>query len=246
MENTGNLDQRKKDLLIAVVREYVKTATPVGSVTLAEKYGFDFSPATIRNELAVLEELGLIEQPHTSAGRIPSEEGFQVFVDHLLDIRKKGTQPLVTKKLHVPEQDGPFELVVKDIAKHIAEVAHEAVFVAFSPRHLYYTGISHLFNQPEFEEFGRVVHFGELIDRMDGIVAALFPNVEKDPAIWIGRKNPFGNQCGTVIGRCSLGKEMTGVMGILGPLRMDYERCLSLFEMGQHLLSETFAKKIDE
>lgn len=243
MATTGTLDQRKRDLLIAVVREYVKTAVPVGSVTLAEKYGFDFSPATIRNELAALEEMGLIEQPHTSSGRIPSEEGFQTFVDHLLEARKNGERSALPKKLSVPEQDGPFEVIVKDIAKHIAEVAHEAVFVAFTPRHLYYTGISHLFNQPEFEEFGRMVHFSELIDRMDDILGGLFPSVEKDPAIWIGRKNPFGNQCGTVIGQCSFGADASGVMGILGPLRMDYERCLSLFEMGQQLLDETFAKQ---
>src|SRR5690606_3781107 len=77
------LDTRKMDILRYVVVDYVATAEPVGSRTLARKYGLGVSPATIRNEMADLEAIGLLEQPHNSAGRIPSEQGYPLFVNQL-------------------------------------------------------------------------------------------------------------------------------------------------------------------
>lgn len=79
------LDERKKKVLAAIVNDYVFTAEPVGSRTIARKYNLGVSPATIRNEMADLEELGYIEQPHTSAGRIPSNMGYRYYVDCLME-----------------------------------------------------------------------------------------------------------------------------------------------------------------
>jgi heat-inducible transcriptional repressor len=79
------LTPRQRDILRAVVRDYVLTAEPVGSRTLSRKYDLGLSAATIRNELADLEEEGLLRQPHTSAGRVPSDFGYRVFVDNLMD-----------------------------------------------------------------------------------------------------------------------------------------------------------------
>ncbi|MBC7105057.1 MAG: heat-inducible transcription repressor HrcA [Firmicutes bacterium] len=78
------MNERKQRILLAIVQDYVATAEPVGSRTIARKYGLGISPATIRNEVADLEELGYVEQPHTSAGRIPSERGYRYYVDHLM------------------------------------------------------------------------------------------------------------------------------------------------------------------
>jgi heat-inducible transcriptional repressor len=78
------LDARKKNVLMAIVQDYIATAEPVGSRTIARKYKLGVSPATIRNEMADLEEMGYIEQPHTSAGRVPSDQGYRYYVDHLM------------------------------------------------------------------------------------------------------------------------------------------------------------------
>ncbi|MCG8400611.1 MAG: heat-inducible transcriptional repressor HrcA [Firmicutes bacterium] len=78
------LDARKRNVLLAIVKDYVATAEPVGSRTIARKYKLGVSPATIRNEMADLEEMGFIEQPHTSAGRVPSDMGYRYYVDHLM------------------------------------------------------------------------------------------------------------------------------------------------------------------
>lgn len=79
------LDERKRRILQAIIKDYIATAEPVGSRTIAKKYDLGVSPATIRNEMADLEELGYIEQPHTSAGRVPSDRGYRYYVDCLMN-----------------------------------------------------------------------------------------------------------------------------------------------------------------
>ena len=83
-----NLDERKKKILSSVVEDYIESAEPVGSKTLVEKYHLDYSSATIRNEMKLLEEEGYLEQPHVSAGRIPSTKGYRYYVDNLMKERK--------------------------------------------------------------------------------------------------------------------------------------------------------------
>ena len=80
-------EERKKRVLQAIVKHFVETAEPVGSNTILVSYQFHVSPATIRNTMADLEELGLIEQPYTSAGRKPTDLGYRVYVDYLMDER---------------------------------------------------------------------------------------------------------------------------------------------------------------
>lgn len=82
------LDERKRSILKAVIDDYIATAEPVGSKSLVSKYNFNVSPATIRNEMADLEDLGYLEQPHTSAGRIPSDKGYRAYVDSLLRVEE--------------------------------------------------------------------------------------------------------------------------------------------------------------
>jgi heat-inducible transcriptional repressor len=82
------LDERKMRILSAIIDDYIATAEPIGSRTIARKYNIGISPATIRNEMADLEELGYLSQPHTSAGRVPSNKGYRFYVDYLLPQKK--------------------------------------------------------------------------------------------------------------------------------------------------------------
>jgi heat-inducible transcriptional repressor len=85
------LDERKLAVLRAIVEDYVSTTEPVGSKSLVDRHGLDVSPATIRNDMAVLEEQGFIAQPHTSAGRIPTDKGYRLFVDRLSSVKPMST-----------------------------------------------------------------------------------------------------------------------------------------------------------
>ncbi|MCL2850280.1 MAG: DeoR family transcriptional regulator, partial [Micrococcales bacterium] len=80
-------EDRRLDVLRAIVEDYVATREPVGSRALTERHNLGFSPATIRNDMAALEEAGLIVAPHTSAGRVPTDKGYRTFVDHLSQVR---------------------------------------------------------------------------------------------------------------------------------------------------------------
>ncbi|NDE72183.1 MAG: heat-inducible transcriptional repressor HrcA, partial [Actinobacteria bacterium] len=81
------MESRQLEILRAIVEEYVATEEPVGSKSIAERHGIGVSAATIRNEMAILEEEGLITQPHTSAGRIPTDKGYRLFVDRIATVK---------------------------------------------------------------------------------------------------------------------------------------------------------------
>src|SRR6266571_1765250 len=83
----SDLTHRARKILTAVVQEYLHTGDAVGSRTVTRRYGIDLSPATVRNVMADLEELGLLKQPHTSAGRVPTTHGLRFFIDSLLKVR---------------------------------------------------------------------------------------------------------------------------------------------------------------
>lgn len=237
------LTERQENLLFALIREHIRSAEPVGSSTIVEKHGFDVSPATIRIELGALEDQGYIAQPHTSAGRIPTEAGYRYFVERLLarmatspdsPLAKGGPKGGLNIKL---PKDA--EQAVKAVAKQLAEGTGTAVFVGFRPRHVYYTGLSLLFAQPEFQELGRIARFSEIIDRLDDVVERVFPKVDTKVTVWLGRDNPFGGLCATVVtryGSTSSPRAASGIIGLLGPLRMDYERNWQLITAAQHLL----------
>lgn len=104
------MDERKQKVLQAIILDYIATADPVGSRTIAKKYNLGVSPATVRNEMADLEEMGLIEQPHTSAGRIPSQSGYRYYVDCLMkkepvqNDMKKYVQGILVNRIRETEE----------------------------------------------------------------------------------------------------------------------------------------------
>jgi heat-inducible transcriptional repressor len=102
------MDERKNKILRAIVQDYIATAEPVGSRTIAKKFDLGISPATIRNEMADMEEMGLIEQPHTSAGRIPLDAGYRYYVDCLMD----------RPKLSIEDKN----VIEQETTKRIAEI----------------------------------------------------------------------------------------------------------------------------
>lgn len=111
------LDQRKKQILYAVIKTYLETGEPVGSRTLSKYDELKVSPATIRNEMADLEELGYLMQPHTSAGRIPSDKGYRFYVDQMLAEEKKEVEEM--KELLIEKAD-KMEKVLKQVARSLA------------------------------------------------------------------------------------------------------------------------------
>lgn len=225
------LTDRHSSILLAILREHIKTARPVGSEALVEKGGIDLSPASVRNAMFELEDDGFLGQPHTSAGRVPTVKAYRYYLDNFLEEAKvpQAAQNALRAAIHRSRDP---ELQIKSVAKAIAELTSNTVLVGFAPHNVYYTGISYLFHQPEFAEMAMVLDFSELIDRLDDVVARLYHQLNAQPKIFLGKDNPFGEDTGAVITRCS-GR----LVGIVGPMRMAYGENLALLRFTQHLLA---------
>lgn len=120
------LDERKKRILEAVIEEYNATAEPVGSTKIANDYKLGFSPATIRNEMADLEELGYLEQPHVSAGRIPSSQGYRFYVDSIMQEKKLTPSEKQVIDQILKEDVTKFETLIKEASNIIARLTNYA------------------------------------------------------------------------------------------------------------------------
>lgn len=125
------LDNRKRKILYAIITDYIMTAEPIGSRTIAKKYNMGLSSATIRNEMADLEEMGYLEQPHTSAGRIPSDKGYRFYVDSILENYVDRT-PVRTPPTH-EEVIVEFDEIIKKYAKILANITRHTT-VAKMPK----------------------------------------------------------------------------------------------------------------
>ncbi|MBE5858470.1 MAG: heat-inducible transcription repressor HrcA [Lachnospiraceae bacterium] len=121
------LDERKKIILIAVIKNYLETGEPVGSRTISKYTDLNLSSATIRNEMADLEELGYIIQPHTSAGRIPSDKGYRFYVDQLMNDKVKEVEEMKGVLL---EKEEKMENLLKQVAKKLAVNTNYATMIS--------------------------------------------------------------------------------------------------------------------
>lgn len=126
------LDERKQKILQAIIRNYMETGEPVGSRTISKYSDLNLSSATIRNEMSDLEEMGYIVQPHTSAGRIPSDKGYRLYVDRILEEKNHEVQEL--KDLMIERTD-KMEQVLKQVVKVLAANTNYATMVSAPTYH---------------------------------------------------------------------------------------------------------------
>lgn len=225
------MDKRKELILKTIIKEHIKTALPVGSEGLVGKYDLDISSATVRNEMAELEESGFIAQPHTSAGRVPTEKAYNFYLENLSEKKLSEAETKAFEKILAKKDEASFKMAAKDLAK----ISANAVFWAFHKNNLYYTGISNLLHQPEFSETGLIYDISEVIDRVEEIIGRIFNDLKFGPQIMLGSKNPFSAHCGAVVTKYRLNDNI-GLVGILGPIRMNYEKNLALIKFVNNIL----------
>lgn len=130
------MSSRRLEILRAIVDEYVATQEPVGSKSIADRHGLGISPATIRNEMAVLEEEGLITHPHTSAGRIPTDRGYRVFVDKLAEVKplsgaeRRAIETFLEGALDLDDVVMRTVRLLADVTKQVAVVQYPSMIKA--------------------------------------------------------------------------------------------------------------------
>ncbi len=129
MPDDGGLDQRKAAILRAVVQQYIETAQPVGSTTVAARADVAVSPATVRNEMTLLERDGFLAQPHTSAGRVPTEKGYRFFVDGLSGTDRLRPANVRAVRDFFASAHGELESMLRETTRLLAKLTHSAAVV---------------------------------------------------------------------------------------------------------------------
>lgn len=229
-------DARTELILKLMIEDYIRTAQPVGSKYLNEQYQLGVSDATVRNELAALEADGFLRSPHTSAGRIPTEQGYLYYLQSLRDKRfvLEGTPFQSTARAK------DTETTLKTMAKKLVEISGETAIVAINPKWTYYTGVSNLFHKPDFQDPEVMQTLSGLIDQFDEVMSQMYRRLPEGPQVFIGSSNPFGQEMATILVRYNVDEHTQGLLGLVGPLRMDYSRNLALIERAKEVIDEYF------
>ncbi|MDP3934658.1 MAG: hypothetical protein Q8Q46_00305 [Candidatus Giovannonibacteria bacterium] len=221
------LDSRKEEILDFIVRDYVRTANPVSSERVNKKVSLGVSPATIRNTMLELDNGGFLEQPHTSAGRIPTDKGYRYFIQNLM--RLKEPQADIRHSMDkifsrsFSEMDEIFEELNSAVSGHLR--LFSAIFLENENR-FFKHGLAEVLKEPEFTEQSRAVDFVDLTEHLENTVSGIFQ-----------RKNKNYNEPDFII-------EEFGMAGMffededwgrfamisLGPRRMNYEKAGSVLK----------------
>ncbi|MFA5993379.1 MAG: hypothetical protein WC823_00300 [Parcubacteria group bacterium] len=233
------MNKRQEEILAAVIEEYTESAIPVGSKILVEKYGFDLSPATIRNDMVKLEEEGFLHQPHISAGRIPTDKGYRFFVEEIMgdqemslaDQKKLQTELLKLRAQHQRLSRTTAKLL-SGMSGNLAISSMEKDFSEF--------GIRELLEKPEFREVDEFCKVVEALDFIDENVDMILAKMKTDETkIFIGKDNPIKgiSNCSMVVSPYTTKSGERGVLAIIGPKRMKYAENKSLLDYVRKILS---------
>lgn len=235
------MTERQKLILSAIIEQYAEIASPVGSVILARL--FNVSSATIRSEMAKLEELGLIMQPHTSSGRVPTDAGYRYYVNqineqNLLDSNKA----LVDRSaraidVRINTQADRADRAIRSAVDSLVDLTHNLGLATIGDE-LYLSGIGNLFSQPEFMNGEHAQAVARLLDNLDPWLREASPNEPLN--VYIGSENPIGRTSGAslIISRFISPYSDRSYIGVLGSTRQSYARVMRLVRHAGAMLEE--------
>lgn len=231
------MTKRQQAILNAIIEQYAEVASPVGSTLLAKL--FNVSSATIRSEMAELERHGYIEQPHTSAGRVPTDKGYRFYVNNLQESQERslpegrGAKALSARV----QQAGAPERMIRNAVDTLVELTHN-LGLATIGNQLYISGLSNLFGQPEFMNAMQVQQVAQLLDNLEPWLREAAPN--EPLSVYIGHENPIGRSAGAslIISRFRSPFSDRSYIGTLGPTRQSYRDVMSLVSRAGRELEE--------
>ncbi|PIW34730.1 MAG: hypothetical protein COW25_02400 [Candidatus Nealsonbacteria bacterium CG15_BIG_FIL_POST_REV_8_21_14_020_37_12] len=245
------ITERQGEILNRIVEDYIGLAQPISSEFLEKKHKFSVSPATIRIEMQRLTDGGFIFQPHTSAGRVPTDKGYRFFVDNLLKSE-------ISEFEDVFEIEDIFQKAGKDIfklasrlTKFLAEESSSLTILNLLERDFFWKeGWEEILKEPEFEEKDLISNFTELLESFEENIENLKINpvrnrrflngVNSGIKIYIGKENPFSKtkDFSIISSRCHLPEGEEGIISLLGPKRMAYDRNISLINSFKKILEK--------
>lgn len=215
------ISERQSQIIKSLVREYIKTAEPVSSKFLAEKYDFGICPSAIRIEFQILIREGFLEQPHTSAGRIPTDKAYRFFVDNIKEKREEKLEEELVQILRGMQDK--FRMA-SEITKYLADNSSSFVNLHFSKEGFdLKEGLDEIFKEPEAKNEDFISSFVNFMKNFE-------KNTENlQTGVYIGAENqiPKSKNITLICSECKLPNQKAFIT-ILGPKRMDYEKNIKL------------------
>lgn len=231
------MTERQIQILKAIIEQHAEVAAPVGSVTLAKLFGV--SSATIRSEMVRLEEAGLIMQPHTSAGRIPTDLGYRLYVNMITDqgINEKSDRSIKAIEARVSTCSDHASQAIRSAVDSLVDLTHNLGLATIGDE-LYLSGIGNLFSQPEFAQTNHAQEVARLLDNLDPWLREAAPNEPLN--VYIGSENPIGKTSGAslIISRYRSPYSDKSYIGVLGSTRQSYEKVMRLVRHAGAMLEE--------
>lgn len=232
------MTERQAKILAAIIEQYAEIAAPVGSVTLAKLFGV--SSATIRSEMARLEEAGLIAQPHTSAGRVPTDKGYRFYVNQITDVNDaplqldRGARAIEAR---VSTHGDRADRAIRSAVDSLVELTQNLGLATIGDE-LYLAGIGNLFSQPEFLHGTNTQSVARLLDNLEPWLREAAPNEPLN--VYIGSENPIGKTSGAslIVSRFRSPYSDRSYIGVLGPTRQSYARVMGLVRHAGAMLEE--------
>jgi len=234
------ITERQNLILDKIIEEYIALAQPVSSQELEKKHDFGISPATIRIEMQKLTETGFLYQPHTSAGRVPTDKGYRFFVDNLLGkgfLEEK--YDLEIENL-IEKEIGDTIKFLRSLTKSLAATSSNLAlsYLYNNKDFLWKEGWEEILGEPEFKETEYISNFAKLLKSFEENIINL--EINSGIKIYIGKENPFSKarDFSIIISRCYFPKKQEGILAILGPKRMAYQKNISLIDSLTKLLEK--------
>jgi transcriptional regulator of heat shock response len=232
------MNKRQEKLLKLIVKEYIKAAEPISSQYLSKKHDLGVCSATVRLDMAELTEEGYLLQPHTSSGRIPTEKAYHFVIENVSEPKLPS---LVEEKIETIFSKKDKENTLEELGKFLSSVSKNVSLLMFQEA-MIWQGLSLIFSQPEFYDMEEVLDFTKAFEevycgfreRLSGAEEDLFEKGE-EIKVFIGKENPFAPVDDLSLVMSGLDE---GIIGILGPRRMDYQKNIALVKKAKDLLKD--------
>jgi heat-inducible transcriptional repressor len=220
-----NLTDRQKELLKAIIEAYVKSGEPIGSEHIEKTYNLGVSPATIRNEMVRLTEMGFLKQPHTSAGRVPTSMGFRVYISELMKEKELPISAEVSIKEHLWQLRHEESRLLREAVQALSHRCQMLAMAVSVEGDLYYSGAANILDFPEFEDIEVARFVLSLFDQYPMLQQILGKAVGSDPLHVL-----FGEDLGMkylqptafAFAKYRSKRDEEGVIGVIGPSRMNF------------------------
>jgi heat-inducible transcriptional repressor len=234
------LTDRQTKILKTIVEDYIDSGQPVGSQSIEKKYELGVSPATIRNEMAELAEKGLLKQPHTSAGRVPTRQAFKFYVNQLMEEKKLSVADEVAAKEKIWDSRFEYKKLMHEATRALADAAHSLAVSVTNENDLFHAGYAYILEMPEFYDIDVTRTILAMIDRADRMQNLFGKSFDEESVhLLLGEElgDDYLEPCGMVFSHFKAGQR-SGSLGVIGPNRLDYPRIIPTINYFTGLIEE--------